>query len=238
MIVTYFWMWYLAPRVQMMYAVFWAPFCRVSIPNFPLPLVVCCLGFPLYFASLALGGDCWGSLMYVYNGYLVAKEGIDINPNVILLYVIFSLNLCCMVYLLSWLILCSCYPQLSDMMLSRWVVISFMVILANVGLWLSYLCVLVVHHLLTFVWLWWQVPCALTLSSQPPPRRPYSQICLDQHVNMLRMHLCMPDQPLLGGWTILCIILFHGPACFFADNSVSNFGSPLSWTFFLSLIHI
>jgi len=111
MIVNCFWLWSLAPRVQMLYDGFWAPFCRVSIPNLPMPLEVCCLVFPLHFASLALGGDCWGSLMFVYNGSLVAKAGIDVNLNVLLLYVLFNLKYCCMVYCCIGLFSASAIPK-------------------------------------------------------------------------------------------------------------------------------
>jgi len=52
-----------------------------------------------------------------------------------------------------------------------------------------------------------QVPCVLLLYTQPLPQRPFSLNCLDQHVYMLRTHLCMPSQPLSTGWTILCMMI-------------------------------
>ena len=119
-----------------------------------------------------------------------------------------------------------------------WMVIFFKAILAHVVLWSRYLGLSAVQHILTIVWCWWQVPCALTFSSQPPPWRPSSKKCLGQHVNRLRLHLWMFDQPLLGGWTILCLIFFPGPACLLAENLVNIFASPLSWTFSYPLLSL
>ena len=76
------------------------------------------------------------------------------------------------------------------------------------------------------------------ISIPPSPWRHYPQNCQDQHVNMLWLHLCMIDQPICGGWPILCISLFLGSACLLAELLVSNFASYLSWAFSYSLLSL
>ena len=59
-----------------------------------------------------------------------------------------------------------------------------------------------------------------------------SHLCLDQHVFMLCLHLCMPGQPLLGGWFTLCLMTF------FDDKYENRSGPPLSWHFSYSLLSL
>ena len=188
----------MAPRVQFMYAVLWIPLRKACIPTISMHILLWCPGFPLHFASFGLGGGCWGTLAYVCNVYPVAKEGIDVISVFVIHYVLYTLQLCCMVSLLSWLLSCFPCPLLCDLVPTSWVINFLLVILPIVVLMLPYLDVFAVHNILTFVWLWWQVPCLIPIYFQPLPMGLSSHLCLDQHVYMLRMHLCMPGQPFLG----------------------------------------
>ena len=67
----------------------------------------------------------------------------------------------------------------------------------------------------------WNIP-------PPPSWRPYSQNHLAQHATVLWLDSCFLDQPLFGGWTVLCILCFHGSACFLAENLIYIFVYP--WT--------
>jgi len=48
----------------------------------------------------------------------------------------------------------------------------------------------------------------------------------------------MPDQPLLGGWTILWLYLLYGTALFVAETFVSFFVLPVSWPFSYFLLSL
>ena len=67
--------------------------------------------------------------------------------------------------------------------------------------------------------------CSTTPSPQSLPMRLSYHICLDQHVYMLRLHLCMLGKPLLGGWITLCLMTL------LYSNSDASFESFLFWAF-------
>ena len=124
-----------------------------------------------------------------------------------------SCSSCNLVYFLLWLIVYWPKPPLSELFASF------------EGLGLPHYYVISCSTLFTLVLLWWQVPYVIPTPSQPLPQRPFSLYYLDQHVNMLRMHLCMLSTPLNRGWTLLSMMLA------FAINSDHFFYCFVIWTF-------
>ena len=99
----------------------------------------------------------------------------------------------------------------------------------QLNVFLDYLCwifVNLVHYTLRLLIV---MNCANSFSFQPLPWRPHSKNCLGQHVNMLRLPLWMFDQPILGGWNILCLIFYPVSECFLAEKLANIFAYPLSW---------
>uniref|UniRef100_A0A7C8ZB71 Uncharacterized protein n=1 Tax=Opuntia streptacantha TaxID=393608 RepID=A0A7C8ZB71_OPUST len=77
-----------------------------------------------------------------------------------------------------------------------------------------------------------QVPCFIPFYPQPLSLRLSSHLCLDQHVLMLCLHLCMHGHPLPGGWFTLCLLIF------FDDKYAHSSGPSLSWHFSYSLLSL
>jgi len=222
MIVQLFWLWTLAPRVQFLFHGFWTPFCRVSIPNLPLPIIVFCLGSHVFLIYMILGGNCRGSLRPLYNGCLTAILGIDVHLFILLISVLFNLEFCCMDYLICWLRFCFCYFFKYALLDLGWMALFYKFLPTHIVLWSCYLGMLVVQYILICVWYGWQVHCATPFSFQPPTWRHHSQIWLGQSVN----------KPREQSQNFLCLIFYYESENFFAEKLTIYFVYPLSWTSF------
>jgi len=122
------------------------------------------------------------------------------------------------------------FPLAFDLVFLRWfgMVCFLSSLLITVFLYL----VLSVVHPLTIVWMWWQGSCFPVTPSPPLIGRLPPSLCVNQHVYMLRMHLCMLGKPPVGGWTQLWLLKL------FSSSSVGWFVTFLSWAFPLSSLSL
>jgi len=102
----------------------------------------------------------------------------------------------------------------------------------NAVLLMSPLVVMVAHLMLTFVWFWWQVQGVSHYHPIPTSFRHYLYFCLDQHVFMLCLHLCMHAYLHLGGWFSLWSLIVHD------DHFVLRQGHLLSRHFSSSMLSL
>jgi len=131
--------------------------------------------------------------MVRFNWFVILRPKYESNPQVVL----FSYSSCYLVYFMLWLKACWFDPLLRDAYRS----------FENLGIF--HLTVSSYSSLLTLTWLWWQVPGDIQIHFQPLTQRPIYIFYLDQHVYMLRMHLCMPSQPLYRGWILSSMMITY-----------------------------
>ena len=223
-----FWLWFVAPWLHLMYAVFWVPPTRDCLLFCSLTSLPRWLGLTQLAAPLLLGRFCVGKLFYVCNFYVDANEGNNVNLQSVLVYVQFIMNGWFMDQLLKWLYSHSLTLHLFALLFVCWVIIFLLSQVADTGMWFFFLWTFTKYALLFVFWLWWQVPFEVNHSIQPPAWRLSFLSYLEQHVNMLSLHPWMPDHPLMGDRTTLWLYSPHETALLVADLFVSIF--VLHWT--------
>ena len=159
------------------------------------PYLVLCIhmlwnGFPLCFGSFGLRLSSWGTLIPVRTGFSDINEGFSVSLCSAIHTIRLTLALSCVVQSLPWLTFSPPFHSLFGLMHWGWTVMLCVVSSLSLrALTLRFLSTTLV--LLTFIWLWWQGPCFTSLIFQPMSMRLPPFFCKDQHVHMLRMHLCM-----------------------------------------------